>query len=126
MNDGTAVGADLSRPPPIYRPTRTLLCILTILFIVIIGLNRYQPKSPTCHPERSEGSLRRLSRDTHPQHCPTCHPELPFTSHKRRIAVECGFIQHVRGVVNFKPQRRIFAPPDVRLPRRNGPSRLSP
>ncbi len=32
----TAVGADLSCAPPIYRPTRTLLCILAILLIVII------------------------------------------------------------------------------------------
>ena len=36
-DDEAAVGADLSRPPPIYRPTRTLLCILPILLIVIIG-----------------------------------------------------------------------------------------
>src|SRR2546421_7416282 len=33
----TAVGADLSCAPPIYRPTRTLLCILAILLILIIG-----------------------------------------------------------------------------------------
>ncbi|MFL5587730.1 MAG: hypothetical protein ACJ8DI_08750 [Ktedonobacteraceae bacterium] len=33
----TAVGADLSCAPPIYRPTRTSPCILVILLIVIIG-----------------------------------------------------------------------------------------
>ena len=38
----TAVGADLSRPPPIYRPMRTLLYTLAILIIVIIGLDTHQ------------------------------------------------------------------------------------
>src|SRR2546421_9106324 len=33
----TAVGADLSCAPPIYRPTPTLLCILAILLMFIIG-----------------------------------------------------------------------------------------
>src|SRR6266700_7022663 len=42
----TAVGADLSCAPPIYRPTRTLLCILAILFIVIIGPGSHPQISP--------------------------------------------------------------------------------
>jgi len=36
----TAVGADSSCAPLIYRPMRTLLCILAILLIVIIGHSR--------------------------------------------------------------------------------------
>src|SRR5205823_10635523 len=55
----TAVGADLSCAPPIYRPTRTLLCILAILLIVIIGSGSH-PRTSRIH---RLGSIMLISKE---------------------------------------------------------------
>jgi hypothetical protein len=55
-----AVGADLSRPPPIYRPSVAFHIILFILLILILGLIHINPfhEKPT-NVRRGEGGVER-------------------------------------------------------------------
>ena len=61
---GITVGADLSGPSPIHRPSVAFHDIPVIVLNHIIGPNKHQSThfswGESCHAERSEASSRRI------------------------------------------------------------------